>query len=134
MLKLNSNESTKKPSEEPVQTAPTTLTIENTDELKKDINPNLLKERTINNLKIKTIDILAINHTTTFKATVENLTNQTCQNIQLDIVFITEDGTECGRIEWPIALISANGSTNIDICVTQDLSMASDIILSTKSI
>ena len=116
------------------ESVPKTLTIES-DEVernKKAISDNLLKERTLNNIKLKDIDILAINNTTTFKATIENISGNSYKNKELTLIFITDDGMECGRIEWPVALIKPNESSKIDICLTKDISNATDIIIEEK--
>lgn len=99
---------------------------------KKQVPEKLLKERKIGEFKIKDIDILIVNNTTTFKATIENMGNKTYENKKINMIFKTEEKVELGRVELPITYMGPNDTSKIDICLMFDASTATDIILEEK--
>lgn len=93
---------------------------------KRNISEKLLEERTFENLKIKNISLIAINGTTTFKATVENPTDTVYENKAITIIFKDNDGNECGRIGGLIEKINPQETGQIDASTSIDISNAYD--------
>ena len=99
---------------------------------KKDFSENLLKERTLGDFKIKDIDILIINNTSNFHATIQNIGEKIYENQKIIMIFVNSNGTELGRLEYPIIRMGPKDESEIDMCLTQDISTATDIVLEEK--
>lgn len=93
----------------------------------KDVPENILAEKIFGDVKLKDIDIYAIEGATIFKAKVENISDKLMKEKAVTIIFNGNNGEECDRIEYSIESLKKGESIEIDFFLTTDITNIKDI-------
>lgn len=94
----------------------------------KDVPENISSEKIFGDIKIKDIDIYAIEGATIFKAKVENISDKLMKEKAVTIIFKGENGEECDKIKYPIELLRTGEYIEIDYFITKDITKIKDIV------
>lgn len=103
--------------------------VEVTDGVKGNNSEALLKEHTFEGMTIKDISLTSKDGVSTFKCTVENITDVNFEGREIKIIFIDKENEEFRQLEGYLDSIPSGEEGAINASITADISNAYDFYI-----